>query len=159
MTAVQLAIGSSMPAQEVSSDSLRVLIRQMLDRAPAYTDSGDVAKETSYTAEAIEFISSVAAPDSSTVRIQNSRQAVGFLEGLLAPDSVTISVESDPLGFPVKVLRLSRPELPAIQMVTDSAVTVPAGLYLIEIFNPVAGETRVQQRVCTSDCRIRWRAR
>ncbi len=151
--------GSGLPAQELSSDSLRVLIRQMLERAPAWSDSGDVAKEMAYTAEALQFISSVAAPDSSTVRIQTSRHAVAFLEGLLSPDSVTLSVESDPLGFRVRVLRLSQPDHPAIEMVTDSTVTVPAGLYLIEMFNPVTGETRVQQRVCTANCRIRWRAR
>lgn len=151
--------GASLAAQGEVDDSVRVLIREMLQRAPGLSDSSDLLKESAYTSQAIDFISNIAAPDSSTVGIRNSTEAIAFLERLLAPDSVWLRLESTPAGFPVALRRLSLPLATPLQLVTDTSLRVPAAVYLVEMFNAVSGETRLQQRVCTTDCRIRWRTR
>ncbi len=146
-------------AQGEADDSVRALIREMLQRAPSLSDSSDLLRESAYTSQAIDFISNVAAPDSSTVAIRNSTEAIAFLERLLAPDSVWLRLESTPAGFPVTLRRISRPLAAPQALVTDTSLLVPAAVYLVEMFNTVSGETRLQQRVCTTDCRIRWRTR
>ena len=85
-------------AQAAQSDTIRVLIRDMLTQSPLLRDTMTVVEDANYTLRVRDLLSLILSPD-STVKIRTSLDAVRFLERMLVPDTVLVRLESDPPGF------------------------------------------------------------
>lgn len=141
-------------AQAVEPDTTRIAARILLMNAPALQDSSSVVEETEFMEKVLALFTAIAKPTSD---ISSGLQAVGALEGLLTPDSVNIQLQSDPPGFPVQLSRISGGPESAVEVITDTTLRVPAGLYRLGFFNNATGEVRSQGRACLDDCLVRWR--
>ena len=142
--------------QAIEPDTSRIAARRLLMRTPLLKDDVTVVEETEYMEEVIAFFGAINVRDSA-VRISSGRDAVRALEDLLVPDSVNVLLQSDPPGFPVRFHRISDGPGSVREVMTDSTLKLPAGLYRFGFFNSATGEIRQQGRVCLDDCRIRWR--
>ena len=155
-----LVIGSApvgdATAQAIRPDTTRIMVRNMLSRAPLIRDSMTVIEDADYVAQVRDLLSAISVPD-STVKIRSSLDAARVLEGMLVPDTVNIVLSSSPPGFTVRYYRIIDGPEEWSSATTDTVLRLPAALYRFGFLNSTTGEMRQQGRSCTEDCRLRWR--